>query len=214
MSLLIVGNIQTPAPSRAGPNESHPPRRHGHTRATGSTGAFCASSAPDLRPRRPDRRLGACPAAFAGPAGVCVPPRNVPAACAPSPPRRHTPRAPPRRTLASLASRTPCASPRVDGASPPSPTRRRTQMGKVNFGYILGWSVVFMVVIHRIVSLIAPPSQARAVTTPARVFSPCITPVWVTQPNRRRRALSSTGSRASWATACSPSSSSRRWRWC
>lgn len=35
-------------------------------------------------------------------------------------------------------------------------------MGKVNFGYILGWSVIFMVAIHRIVSLITPVTQVRA----------------------------------------------------
>lgn len=32
-------------------------------------------------------------------------------------------------------------------------------MGKVNFGYILGWSVVFMLLIHYVTSLIVPPGE-------------------------------------------------------
>lgn len=35
-------------------------------------------------------------------------------------------------------------------------------MGKVNFGYILGWSVLSMVALNWLVNLLAGPSQARA----------------------------------------------------
>jgi len=39
---------------------------------------------------------------------------------------------------------------------------RGAQMGKVNFGYILGWSVLSMVALNWLVNLLAGPSQARS----------------------------------------------------
>ena len=36
------------------------------------------------------------------------------------------------------------------------------QMGKINFGCVLGWSVVFFVTIHWVISLILPQTQARS----------------------------------------------------
>jgi hypothetical protein len=35
-------------------------------------------------------------------------------------------------------------------------------MGKVNFGYILGWSVLTMLALHWLVNMLAGPAQARA----------------------------------------------------
>jgi hypothetical protein len=35
------------------------------------------------------------------------------------------------------------------------------QMGKVNFGYILGWSVLSMLALNWLVNLLAGPAQAR-----------------------------------------------------
>lgn len=38
---------------------------------------------------------------------------------------------------------------------------RAPQMGKVNFGYILGWSVMSMLALHWLVNMLAGPAQAR-----------------------------------------------------
>jgi len=45
------------------------------------------------------------------------------------------------------------------------------QMGKVNFGYILGWSVVTMLALHWLFNMLAGAAQARrsaAVTSAVR----------------------------------------------
>lgn len=40
-------------------------------------------------------------------------------------------------------------------------TLAAAQMGKVNFGYILGWSVLSMLALNWLVNLLAGPAQAR-----------------------------------------------------
>jgi hypothetical protein len=81
----------------------------------------------------------------------------------------------------------------------------RRQMGKVNFGVILGWSVIMMTVLHWLFNMLAGPSVRLRLSQRAREMRPSLTRA--TSP--RCRAWISTDAAHCSATACFQLCSSR-----